>query len=251
MWKLKLQLFAEDDEQNPTEEVEASSVDATEEEDVEFEDSEEAKEQTKQKNNEFAQRRIRAKKEAEQKLIDEKRKEFLRGVQTANGGKNRFTGRDIKDDEDLAEFELMLEMDQKGLDPVDDFHEYVKQKKREERQAELQRNQQELEAQNRSREDVQLFLEKYDQETAEKLFQNKDFKNFAEGLLGVVPLTTIYEKFVGTQTTIETQAERLAMQKDARRQASSGGLTENPAPVRKKFSEMTSEEFKAFQSRLL
>ena len=46
MWKLLLQLFAED-EQNPTEEVEAGSVDATEEE-VEFSETEEVEENTQQ-----------------------------------------------------------------------------------------------------------------------------------------------------------------------------------------------------------
>ena len=142
-------------------------------------------------------------------------------------------------------------MDKKGLDPVEDYAEYVKQKRREERQAEIQKNQQAMETEQRNRDDVKAFLQKYDQTTAEKLFQNKDFLAFSDGLLGVIPLTTIYEKFLGTQMNIESQAERLAMQKDARRQASSGGLTENPTPARKKFSEMTSEEFRDFQSRLL
>lgn len=251
MWKLNLQLFA-DPEQNPTEEVEASSAEAVEEENVEFEDSaEEEVQQTKQKNNEYAQRRIKARKEAEQKLAEEKRKEFLRGVQSANEGKNRFTGKAIKDEEDLAEFEMMLEMEQKGLDPVDDFLEYSKQKRREERQAEFQKNQQDLEAESKRQEDIQAFYEKYDQETAQKLFQDQAFLKFSDGLLGVVPLTTIYEKYVGTQSNIEAKAEKLAMEKDARRQASSGGLTENPNPARKSFKEMTSEEFRAFQARLL
>jgi hypothetical protein len=249
MWKLLLQLFAED-EHNPTEEVEASSVDATEE-DVEFDDGEQTPQQTKQKNNEYAQRRIKAKKEAEQRLAEEKRQEFLRGVRSANEGRNRFTGREIVDEEDLQEFETMLEMEKKGLDPVEDYSEYVKERRREERKAEFQRNQQEEEANAKSREDIQEFLQKYDKETAEKLFQNKDFIAFSDGLLGVVPLTTVYEKFLGTQTNIEAKAEKLAMEKDARRLSSSGGLTEAPQPSRKKFSEMTSEEFKAFQERLL
>lgn len=253
MWKLNLQLFAED-EQNPTQEVEASSVDATED-DVDFEDevetSDTSSQQTKKQNNEYAQKRIKAKKEAEQKLAEEKRKEFLRGVQIGNGGRNRFTGKEIKDEEDLAEFELMLEMDEKGLDPVDDYADYIKEKKRAERQAESQRNQQEMEAEQKSQEDINQFCEKYDKETAQKLFQNKDFLKFSEGLLGLVPLTVIYEKFVETQASTETQAERLAMEKEARRKSSTGGLTETPPVARKKFSEMTSEEFKAFQAKLL
>lgn len=252
MWKLNLQLFAEN-EQNPAPEAEAESVEATDEE-VEFEDSEEevTEKQTKQKNNEYAQKRIKAKKEAEQKqLAEEKRKEFLRGVQKANEGKNRFTGRPIRDEEDLQEFETMLEMEEKGLDPVEEYTEYVKEKRRAERQAEAEKNMQEMEAEKRSQEDVKLFCEKYDQATAEKIFQDKGFLKFADGLLGVVPLTTVYEKYLDTQIKTETQAEKLALEKDARRKASSGGLTENPAPARKSFSEMTDEEFKAFQNSLL
>ena len=63
--------------------------------------------------------------------------------------------------------------------------------------------------------------------------------------------TFVIKKYVGTQSNIEAKAEKLAMEKDARRQASSGGLTENPNPTRKSFKEMTSEEFRAFQARLL
>lgn len=255
MWKFNLQLFAED-EQNPTPEVEASSVDATED-DVDFDDEaqeeqeETSTQQTKKQNNEYAQKRIKAKKEAEQKLAEEKRKEFLRGVQSGNGGKNRFTGKEIKDEEDLAEFELMLEMEDKGLDPIDDYADYIKEKKRAERLAESQKNQEEMEAEQKSQEDINRFCEKYDKETAQKLFQNKEFVKFSEGLLGLVPLTVIYEKFVETQAYTETNAERMAMEKDARRKASTGGLTETPQPARKSFKEMTSEEFKAFQSSLL
>lgn len=256
MWKFNLQLFAEN-EQIPTQEVEASSVDATEEEDVEFDEEvveqeeQQTTQQTKKQNNEYAQKRIKAKKEAEQKMADEKRKEFLRGVQTGNGGKNRFTGKEIKDEEDLAEFEVMLEMEGKGLDPVDDYAEYIKERRRAERQAEAQRNQQEMEAEQKSQEDINRFCEKYDKETAQKIFQNKEFIKFSEGLLGLVPLTVIYEKFVETQATTETHAEKLLMEKDARRKASSGSLTETLPPQRKSFKEMTKEEFKAFQAGLL
>jgi hypothetical protein len=252
MWKLLLQLFAEND--NPTEEVEAGSVDATEDEDVDFDEPEETEEsvqQTKKQNNEYAQKRIKAKKEAEQRLAEEKRKEFLRGVQIANEGKNRFTGREIKDEEDLIEFEIMLEMEKKGLDPVEDYGEYIKEKKRAERQAELQKNQEELEAEQKSQEDIDRFCEKYDKETAQKLFQNEEFVKFSKDLLGFVPLTVIYEKFTQIQASTETQAEKLAMEKDARRRASTGSLTETTQPQRKRFSEMTSEEFKAFQAKLL
>jgi hypothetical protein len=252
MWKLNLQLFAED-EQNPAEVAEAESVEATDE-DVEFEDSEDevTEKQTKQKNNEYAQKRIKARREAEQKqLEEERRKAFLQGVQKGNEGKNRFTGREIKDEEDLQEFELMLEMEEKGLDPVDDYTEYVKEKRRAERQAEAQKNLEATEAQKRSTEDVKQFCEKYDQTTAQKIFQDKGFLKFAEGMLGLVPLTTIYEKYLDTQLSTETQAEKLALEKDARRKASSGSLTEKPAPARKPFSEMTSEEFRAFQNSLL
>ena len=255
MWKFLLQLFAED-EQNPTEEVEASSVDATEDDEVEFDDTseeeqEDTTQQTKKQNNEYAQRRIKAKKEAEQRLAEEKRKEFLRGVQVSNEGRNRFTGKQINDEEDLAEFELMLEMEQKGLDPIDDYADYIKEKKRAERQADIEKNKQQLEAEQRSREDIQQFCEKYDKETAQKLFQNKAFLKFSEGLLGTAPLTVIYEKFVDTQASAETKAERLAAEKDARRRASTGSLTETAPAAMKSFKEMTAEEFRAFQAKLL
>lgn len=254
MWKLLLQLFAQG-EQNPTEEVEASSVDATEEVDFEEGTEEEAEEtpetkpqQTKKQNNEYAQKRIKAK---EQKLAEEKRKEFLRGVQTGGEGKNRFTGKNIVDEEDLAEFEIMLEMEEKGLDPVEDFLEYTKNKRREAKQAEAQRNQQEMEAEQKTQEDIDRFCEKYGKETAQNLFSNEEFKKFAEGFLGYVPLTVIYEKFTETQAGFETHAEKLVMEKEARRKSSTGGLTETPPPARKSFKDMTREEFLAFQKGIL
>lgn len=261
MWKLLLQMFAEEDEQNPAEEAEASSVDATEEDDdvdfIDVEDKEdevneeEKPQQTKKQNNEYAQKRIKAKKEAEEKIAKEKRDEFLRGVKFGNNGKNRFTGREIKDEEDLAELEVMLEMEEKGLDPVEDYVEYMKDKRRAERKVELEKNKEILEAEQKSQEDINDFCKKYDQETAQKLFTNKDFLDFSEGLLGSVPLTVIYEKFQKTQIATENQANKLAREKDARRKASTGGLTEAKPVSSKPFSEMTKEEFKAFQDSLL
>lgn len=264
MWKLLLQLFAED-EQTPTEEVEASSVDATEDDDdIDFNDIEEddddidleeddikPQQSKKQQNKEYAQKRIKAKKEAEEKLAKEKRDEFLRGVQFGNDGKNRFTGREIKDEEDLAELELMLEMEKKGLDPLEDYTEYLKEKRREERKAELERKNAEAQAEKESQEDIDKFYEKYSKEKAQELFKDKNFLRFSDGLLGAVPLTVIYEKFQETKNVTETQAEKLAREKDARRKSSSGSLTENQQPQRKPFSEMTDEEFRAFQNSLL
>lgn len=252
-----LQMFAEDDEL-PTEEVENPSDDDEEDEgeleldledDSDDESSEEKPEtdkETKRKNFNAAQQRLskkQAKQEAEEKV---KREAYVEGIKKSLGGKNRFTGATINDEIDVEEFEIMLEMEEKGMNPVEEYNEYVKQKRREERQKQQELQQQEQSKQKKIEDDVNDFIKKYGKEKTTEVINNQDFMNWAEGLLDSIPLSVAYEKYSAFEKTVDKKAEQLALEKDARRNSSSGGLGNTNEPARKKFSEMTDEEFADF-----
>ena len=122
-----------------------------EEKDPEFTDSKdeekgsETKEETTDENKQehkggkssfFAQmRREREAKEKannnETKVEDTKENLYLKGVIAGTGGKNPYTGQEIKDELDLKEFQLMQELSNQGKDPVKDYLEALKSRERE------------------------------------------------------------------------------------------------------------------------
>ena len=260
--KLLLQLFAEDESEEPTEEVEDPSEDDEEEGELNLDDDDEVEEEDveekpetstkkkKQENYNNAQLRIQKREEkrkAEEKL---KRDGYIEGIKKSSNGKNRFTGKSIQDEFDVEEYETMLEMEEKGLDPIEDYSDYIKTKQRAERQKQLETEAEQQNQQQKIETDLNSFVSKYGRETAEKILNDKEFNKFSEGLLGTVPLEVVYEKFLNVQTALETKAEKLVIEKEARRTSSTKKLGNNNEPTKKNFKEMTDEEFANFLNGL-
>lgn len=230
-------------------EKDAEEKEPNENEEVEFDDSEDkelgeksddlskTKKQSKEENHKWAEirRAEKAKLEEEKKLALEKKKEedkfYNKGLVEALNGKNPFTDKEIKDDDDIEELKTMQEMVKKGLDPITDFPEYVKEKKREERkQQELLKKQEEEEV-NKEKEieekavkDVKEFNNKYKSINIDELLKNERFIDYSDGKLGNKTLIEVYEGFIKFEKKIEDTAEEIALKKEARRQSSVGPL---------------------------
>jgi hypothetical protein len=258
-----IQLFAEGDEDdiedNSTEEVEEEFDDGDDEEneeEPEFDDGEEVEEEEeveeKQQNASEQQRAenyrnaLRRIEEKQRKELEKARKEsYLEGVKASTGGVNRFTRKAIKDDVDVEIFKTMCEMEEKGLDPIDDYPEYVAEKQRQARMEEQKANEEQNAIQQRRTNELNDFVNSYGNETVERMLDDQEFYNYSKPFLDRVPLKDIYESFVRQKASIEARAEELAIEKDARRKSSPGSLgKKNKAD--KSFSEMTPEEFHEF-----
>lgn len=254
--KLLLQLFAEDESEEPTDEVENPSEDEDDEEgelnleeendETDEEPEEQSNKKKRQENYNNAQLRIQKKEEkrkAEEKL---KRDGYIEGIKKSSNGRNRFTGRAIQDEFDVEEYETMLEMEEKGLDPVEDYSDYIKTKQRAERQKQLETEAEQQNEKQKIESDLNSFVSKYGRETAEKILNDKEFNKFSEGMLGSIPLEVVYEKFLYVQSSLETKAEKLAVEKDARRTSSTKRLGNSSEPAKKSIKEMSDAEFAEF-----
>ena len=109
--------------------------------DVEFEDApnkegdletaakESTPTQTKAQNSENARRRREAERRAEIKKAEEAARE--QAIIETLGGRNPYTGEEMKDHTDVEEYLAMREIDKEGGDPLTDFSKFQKRKERE------------------------------------------------------------------------------------------------------------------------
>lgn len=259
--KLYLQLFAENEnetEETPTEEVEQAETEAEETENVDFEDTENSEEQETEKPKENVEKPAKNKKMENmlnaQRRLEEKQKQReaeiarnakVEAVKKVSGGKNKFTGETIKDEYDVAEYEIMLELEAQGKDVLEEYPKVIKEKQRQER-LEAQKALEEKEANDKKiYEDINSFTEKYGEDTVKEILSDEDFTEFADVLIGYVPLTIIYERYKRNQERIEKQVEEKLLKKEARKR-SSPGVPGNSHSKPKSFADMTDEEFREF-----
>lgn len=265
--ELNLQLFAEETEE-ATEEVVEEEVETTDEdnEEVEFDEgAEEAKEEKsneeakakeleKQKNRANAQRRIQEKHERE--LKEAKDKAYLEGLKQGVGGKNPYTGEEIKDEVDLELLKTMQEMERKGLDPIEDFAKYQTQKRREELKAEQEKKAKDEENQQAVQKELDDFDKKYGKGSAENLFKDEKFKEKYGKFLGRLTLEETYQLFIDSQAEIETKVKEGVEEGVIKQKAiekSSPGVPGNKNANESYFDEILKDDkkFREFQQNLL
>ena len=173
------------------------------------------KPQSRVQNAENARRRREA--ERRRELDEVKNKTIIDTL----GGKNPYTGGEMKDAEDVREFLAMREIEKNGGDPVVDYSRYAKERARE-RSAAEQREAQKKEWYENDRAD---FIAKYPDASLDALIENKSFRIFAEGKVGERPLAEIYESYLAMTGEIEAEAKKSAAQMVANGKASPGALS--------------------------
>lgn len=254
--KLKLQLFAgEDGEKEPTQEVENEDFEETDDldedyeddDDVDFDDTDDDEEdeteqevETKkvsndkvkshtdniknQKQQNYNNAKARIERRRQEELNKAKREAYIEGIKKSTNGVNSFTGQPIKDETDVEIYETMCEMNEKGLDPVEDFYKYTAEKRRNEKEQIRIQNEAKEKENAKLNTEIAEFINVYGEDTLKKVLNDADFEEFSKDLVGAVPLKVIYDKFLKISANTETKAEQLAIKKDARRKSSSGAL---------------------------
>lgn len=193
--------------------------------------------QSSEQNAEYARRRREAERQREIQATREK------AIIEALDGKNPYTGEKMQDSADVAEWLAMKEIEKAGGDPLTDFSKFQKQKERE-KTAKAEESARQTEWFKNDRQD---FITKHPDVPLDRLIQNKQFQTFASGKVGAMPLSEIYEDFIGMVGEYEKQAQKIAAQTLANQKASPGALSSPITPPKTFFSrdevmKMTQEE---------
>lgn len=208
----------------PVEEGTSENSDTSKENvnDVEFTDSktdesqsEEKKTQSKEDNAEFARRRREQERKAELK------KERYSTIIEMFDGVNPYTDKPMVDDADVEEYLAMKEISKKGGDPVKDFAQYVKDKKKEENKQIEEDNKREEWIKN----DAKEFKTKFPNIELSKLFEQPDFVAFANEKIGKIALSDIYQSYNDMVSRIKEEQKKEAAVALANSKASPGSLT--------------------------
>lgn len=262
----------ETNQPNQTQTNEVNNKDNTkqetqENEDIDFDDLEDdssekqetteerTKKQSKAENRRYAEMR-RAKREREKQELE--KQAYNKGVLEATNGINPYTQEKIETDEDIEEFKIMQELAKKGLDPIQDFHKYVKQQKAEER-ARLAKEQEEKakqeqlqkEAQKKYESDLNDFKSKNPDVDVQALLTNEKFLLFAEGKLGLKPLDTVYKEYLNFTNDYETKAKETAKKMVAINSTSVGSLSGGKGDSKVvDFTNMSKAEFEEYLDKV-
>lgn len=177
-------------------------------------DAKDTKALSKEQNSENARRRREAERKAELQTAREK------AIIEALDGKNPYTGEEMKDSADVNEYLTMKEIKKNGGDPLADFAKFQKAKEKKAKEdAETRESEQSWYAS-----DLASFTEKYPDVNLNELISDKDFAWVADGKVGKVPLSEIYERFIEMTSEYEQKAKQDAARLLANAKASPGAL---------------------------
>lgn len=186
----------------------------------------EEKPQTKEQNSENARRRREAERRAELEKATAAARESA--IIEALGGKNPYTGEEMKDSADVREFLTMREIEKSGGDPLTDYSKHLKTKEKEAIKKAEADKQAEAESKEWYRSDREKFMSDHPDVKIQDLIDNQDFRDYADGKVGIVPLSKIYEGFIRisgkAKKDADAKAEAKAKQRLANQKASVGSV---------------------------
>lgn len=193
--------------------------------------------QSRERNAEEARKRREAEK------AEAVSKARIEAIIDATDGVNPYTGNEIKDADDVEEYLAMRQIKKNGGDPLSDYSEYMKNKRREEREAQKK----EAERNERARKDIAEFKRANPTVEVSDLFADEKFSKFADGKLGRVPLTTIYSDYrelVGETRNAEQQraAQALANSRATPGAVATAGSQEDGLYTKEQVAQMSQQE---------
>lgn len=198
---------------------------------------EEKPKQTKEQNSKFAERRREEERKAE---ADKTRVATI--IEVLNG-KNPYTNEEMTDKEDVEVYLAMKEIEKQGGDPIKDYFKHSKQR----RIAEEETKSKEQERKEWFANDKANFVAKHPEVNLNELVDNKEFALFAKGKVGNLPMTEIYEDYLGFVGKSTEKATDKAAQMLANSQATPGALkssveTENNYFTREQVKNMSQKQ---------
>lgn len=212
------------------------------------EDANKAEGQSKEEDSKFAKQRH------ERDIAKAKAAGDAEGYKRARiksvGGKNPYVDKPIETDEDFEFYELQDEVKANGGDPNSPYEiEQLRQKKEVEHAKVIENNRSEQEkADIKAQEEVNDYLK--DGHTHQELkehWDNPKFMEFAEDLLGVIPLKSIIAKY----DKVYPKENKDTKKQVANKVSSPGSSTnlEDPAP-KKSIKDMTKDEFRKYMEQV-
>lgn len=174
--------------------------------------------QNKEQNSENARRRREAERKAE--LEKARREAREAAIIETLGGKNPYTGEEIKDSTDVAEYLNMRDIEKAGGDPVADYSKHIKAKEKEA----IAKENKDKESKAWYTSDRERFTKEHPEVKISELITDPAFQKFADGKVGRVPLSKIYEDFISFTEDYDKKAEAKAKQILANQKASVGSL---------------------------
>lgn len=160
---------------------------------------------------------------------------------------NPYTREEIKDEEDLKVYEIQKQLDDEGLDPIEDLPKRLAEINRKTKKEELERAKTEEENANKMQQDLQDFMSKNPNVDMNALRDDDDFWDFAHDFLGNTSLDSIYRAYQKTQKKISAKEKEAMIDKKAK--DISKKITKTPSAsgsnnkANKGFLEMTDEEY--------
>ena len=203
-------------------------------------DADKSSGQSKEENAKFAKER--REREKLQKATKEKEAEVQRkreleevrfnAIKETLGGVNPYTKTKIEDKYDMDEYLMMKEMESKGLDPLQDYASYLKQKQRND-SIDAEKRAKEQSQKDWIKNDKTQFFEQYPDVNFEALSKDEMFRMFAAGKIGNIPMASIYSDYLTIKANIEKEAKKVASRMMANRESSPGALSEQSVPREK------------------
>lgn len=235
-------------EADSVEEVSEEVIDTTDE--VEEKQEAETKEkQSEEENAKYAIARRKAEEDAQKKIEQVRKEAYEQGlaqgkVQSYVGKQNPYTGQIIKDDYDVQEYLDMFQLDSSGKDPIHDYMELQKDKARKEAEEKVKADEK-AKQDKWFEDDTRNFVDKYSAEKLQELTKDSDFNLFAEGKIGSVPLSKIYESYQKLIGKYERKSVETAKKIVANNIATPGAIQEGETQELN-WNSMSKEQFEKY-----
>jgi len=222
------------EEKEETQDEESSKEDKDGKTAEEDEKAKSEAEEQKKKNAEYARKR-REQEEAERKKREAKiREETRREVELGIFKENPYTKEPIKDEEDLEVYKVMKQLDDEGLNPIEDYPKRVAELNRKAKKEAKEKAEQEEKDKEYFAKDIKDFKEKYPDVDLRKLANDEEYLKFSEGKAGRWSTAEIYQAYLDKQEMDALKGKKKEDEDKAKEQADS--KTKTPTTTHSKSS---------------
>lgn len=207
-------------------------------------------EEQKKKNAEYAKKR-REQEEAERKKREEEiRVKTKREVELGIYKKNPYTDEPIVDEDDLEVYKTMKQLEEEGLNPIEDYPKRSAELARKRRAEEKEKAKKEAEEKEYFAKDIAEFKANHPDVDLKELAKDEEYLKFAEGKTKRWTTTEIYEAYMDKKE--KSKKEKQEKEDDAKAEEQAKKSTKTPTTTHGKnsktvdTSKMTDEEFIAY-----
>lgn len=210
--------------------------------------------QSKEDNRAAKNARIQAQKEANEKFEKIRKEAYEQGlkqgkIDTYIGKQNPYTNKVIKDAVDVEEYLTMYDLDSQGKNPIEDYNEMQKEKRRAEVKAQLEKEEKDKQ-EKFFEDDARNFIDEYGQEKLQELLKDKNFDKFSRGKIGNQSLTEIYSDYQELINTFNQKSVETAKTLIANNSSTPGAINSTESKEID-WTNMSSAEFAKYRQKAI